>query len=396
MTLFLTSRSVAVSNYSNLMVPGLSSPCGAIAYPTKLKDYNIMWVINQGGDSTSLIFAGLNISYILCLEGNLKHSEIRKHYFLDRYVIVAPKRSARPHKQQKTDVYSADGCSFCTPQVNDPKLHTTTFELKDDKDSKKWCVKVIKNDFPALSLDNIKAYGYQEVILETPDHGVELYELSLEGILRVFDVYINRYLYASQLKGIKYTILFKNEGGKAGSSVDHSHSQLIALPIVPPKMEREAAAMDIYTAKHGTCPYCDIIKREKGGPRVIWEDEHLFVLAPYASENPYTAWFIPKRHVHSLDMLHENEKSSIAHALKKMLRCLDEVEVPYNYFFQNSLDCESHHMVLKLDPRPNIWAGLELGTGVIINPIPPEDVPEFYAQKTKSDAKAEEESKKAH
>ena len=366
------------------MVPGLSSPEGAIVYPTKQLDYNTIDGINQGHAS---VFAGVNNSYILDLEGLLKHSEIRKHYFLDRYVIIAPKRSARPHKLVKTDNYSADGCSFCPPQVNDPKLHTTTYELPNEKDHKKWDVKVIKNDFPALSVDNLKAYGYQEVILETPDHGIELYELSIEGILRVFDVYINRYQHASKMKGIKYTILFKNEGGKAGSSVDHSHSQLIALPIVPPKIAREAAAMDIYMARHGSCPYCDIIKSESGKPRVIWEDEHLFVLAPYASENPYTAWLIPKRHVHSFDMLHENEKSSIAHALKKMLKRLDEVDVSYNYFFQNSLDCESHHMILKLDPRPNVWAGLELGTGVIINPVPPEDVPDFYNQ---PDTKAEE------
>jgi UDPglucose--hexose-1-phosphate uridylyltransferase len=325
----------------------------------------------------------------------LKHSEIRKHYFLDRYVIIAPKRSARPRKMVKVDNYSPDGCSFCAPQVNDPKLHKTTFELKSEKDPKQWSVKSIVNDFSALTLDNIKAYGYQEVILETPDHGVELYELSIKQIVAIIDVYINRYLYAKSIEGIKYTILFKNEGGKAGSSVDHSHSQMIALPILPPKLESEAAAMDIYTAKHGTCPYCDIIKSEKGTKRVIFEDDHLFVLAPYASENPYTAWFIPKRHVHSIDMLHENEKESIAHALKKMLRRLDEVDVSYNYFFQNSLDCEAHHMVLKLDPRPNVWAGLELGTGVIINPIPPEDVPTFYNQTPDSETK-EKFEKNAH
>lgn len=394
MALSLASQPVAVSNYSNLMVPGLSSPEGAIVYPTKHRDYNTNEGINQGGENRSVnAFQPLKYHIYLFLEGFLKHSEIRKHYFLDRYVIIAPKRSARPHKLVKTDTYSPDGCSFCPPQVDDPKLHTTTYELKDPDHHGKWAVKVIKNDFPALSLDNIKAYGYQEVILETPVHGVELYELPIEDIKNVFDVYINRYLYASKLEGIKHTILFKNEGGKAGSSVDHSHSQLIALPLVPPKLAREADAMDRYTEKHQSCPYCDIIKSEKGGPRVIWEDEHLFVLAPYASENPYTAWLIPKRHVHSIEFLHENEKDSIAHALKKMLKRLDEVDVSYNYFFQNSLDCESHHMILKLDPRPNVWAGLELGTGVIINPIPPEDVPDFYNQEPD---KAEKVGNKAH
>jgi UDPglucose--hexose-1-phosphate uridylyltransferase len=136
--------------------------------------------------------------------------------------------------------------------------------------------------------------------------------------------------------------------------------------------------MDNYIRTHDSCPYCDIIKSEKNGPRVIWEDEHLFVLAPYASESPYGAWFIPKRHVHSIEMLHDNEKESFAHAMKKILSKLDEIDVSYNYFFLNSLDLESHHMVMKLAPRPNIWAGLELGTGIIINPVPPEEAAKFY------------------
>lgn len=306
----------------------------------------------------------------------MQKSEIRKHYFMERYVIIAPKRSARPHKLEKIDKYSNDGCSFCAPGVNDPKIHKTTHEVKNEKGE--WEIKVIENDFPALSTDNMKAYGYQEVIIETPEHGVELHDMSIERIQMVIDTYINRYKHALNIPGIRHAIVFKNEGGKAGSSVDHSHSQLIALCLVPPKLAREAGAMDAYIQQHDSCPYCDIIKTEKDGPRVIWEDDHLFVLAPYASENPCTAWFIPKRHIHSMDLLQENEKQSIAKALKQLLKRLDEVEIPYNYFFQNALKREDHHFVLKLDPRPNVWAGLELGTGIIINPIPPEDVPKFY------------------
>jgi UDPglucose--hexose-1-phosphate uridylyltransferase len=306
----------------------------------------------------------------------LSKSEIRKHYFVDRYVVIAPKRSSRPHKQQKVDVYSADGCSFCLPGIDDPKKHKTTYEVKNGKGG--WDIKVIENDFPALSLDNLKAYGYQEVIIETPNHGEELYDLSLEHIKKVIDVYCNRYLSASNIEGIRYTLVFKNEGGKAGSSVDHSHSQLIALPMVPPKAAREAQAMDDYFYKNNSCAYCDIIKKEQGGPREICSDDHWFVLAPYASEDPYEAWFIPKRHYSSIAEMHENEKESLAHIFKKMLAKLDAAEIPYNYFFKNAIENDNHHMIIRLAPRPNIWAGLELGTGIIINPMPPEKVPAFY------------------
>ncbi len=309
----------------------------------------------------------------------MKNSEIRKHYFMETYVIIAPKRNRRPHGVIKKPETEQGSCYFCQPGIDDPKKHTEVY--RHPSRGKNWQIKSILNDFPALSQDNLKAYGYQEVIIETPQHGIEIHELSLEQIVNVFDAYIDRYLFASKLKGICYTILFKNEGGKAGASIQHAHSQLIAVPMLPPRLEQEAAAMDDYMRIHSSCPYCDIIKSEAKSPRVIWEDEHLFVLAPYASESPYGAWFIPKRHIHSIEYLQENEKMSFARALKATLARLDEIDVPYNYFFQNSLDVEAHHMILKLSPRPNVWAGFELGTGIIINPVPPEEAAEFYKGK---------------
>lgn len=305
----------------------------------------------------------------------MKESEIRKDYFLDRYVIIAPKRGKRPHQVIKKEEELDKPCPFCPGQIDGKNV----LEIPDGNGS--WKVKVIENIFPALTPGNLKAYGKQEVIIETPEHKKELHELSLEHIVEVLDVYIERFVTLSSLKGICYTLVFKNEGGKAGASIPHTHSQVIALPMIPPKLAEEAAAMDDYNRTHNSCPYCDIIKSEKNGPRVIWEDDHLFVLSPYASDSPYGAWFIPKRHIHSIDFLRENEKISFAHAFKKVLKRLDDIDVPYNYFFQNSLDVEAHHMVLKLAPRPNVWAGLELGTGVIINPVTPEDAAKFYREK---------------
>jgi len=304
----------------------------------------------------------------------LKESEIRKDYFLDRYVIISPKRGKRLHQVIKKEEESSDICHFCPGQIDGKNV----LEIPNGNDS--WKVKVIENIFPALTPNNLKAYGKQEVIIETPEHNKELHELSLEHIVEVLNVYIERFVTLSSLKGICYTLVFKNEGGKAGASVSHTHSQVIALPMIPPKLAEEATAQDNYIRTHNSCPYCDIIKSEKDGPRVIWEDEHLFVLSPYASESPYGAWFIPKRHVHSIDFLHENEKMSFAHAFKKLLKRLDDIDVAYNYFFQNSLDVEAHHMVLKLSPRPNVWAGLELGTGVVINSVSPEDAAKFYKE----------------
>lgn len=310
--------------------------------------------------------------------GEMEQSEIRKDYFLDRYVIIAPKRNKRPGKIIKKEEKSDKECYFCPAVVDQPGREKTIYEKKDS--SGKWQIKVIKNKFPAVELTNPKAYGEQEIVIETPEHNKELQDLPLAHIVDVLNVYIERYKELQKIEGISYTLVFKNEGGKAGASQPHAHSQIYALPVIPPKIADESAAMDDYIRKHNSCPYCDIIKAEEGGPREIYSDDHLFVVAPYASESAYGAWFIPKRHVHSMDFLNDEEKKSLAVSLKKILTKLDEIDVAYNYFFLNSLDLESHHMVLKLAPRPNIWAGLELGTGVILNPVPPEDAAKFYKE----------------
>lgn len=303
----------------------------------------------------------------------MEKSEIRKDYFLDKYVIIAPKRAKRPHRVPRKDDDQIANCYFCPQNLKDE-----TIELEIKGENGDWEILVTGNKFPALSLDNPRAFGKQEIIIETPRHGVELHELSVSHIVKLIDVYINRYTELDKIDGIKYTIVFKNEGGKAGASIAHSHSQIIALPLLPPAVEEESLAYSKYQIEHASCPFCDIIKQETDKPRVIWEDEHFFVLAPFASQSPYGAWFMPKRHFREISEMTGSEKKSLAEALKVVLAKLDDIDLAYNFFFHNAVNKDDYHMHIELAPRPNIWAGFELGTGVIINPIPPEYAAKFY------------------
>ncbi len=305
----------------------------------------------------------------------MSKSEIRKDYFKDEYVIIAPNRAKRPQtliKKDQNDDSNA-GCHFC-PDYFTNKVIT----YRDNDPDGNWQVLSTVNAFPAVSLDNPDAYGQAEVIIETNQHAVDINEFSIEHIVRVFDAYINRYTALKNIEGIKYVIIYKNEGGKAGASMNHSHSQIYALPLLPPKVKSEFAAYDKYVSENVNCPYCDIINQESDGPRVIWEDKNLFVLAPYASESPYGAWFLPKRHIGQITDLSNNEKESFARAMKVVLGKLDEMEISYNYFIENSVNDKDYHMHIKLAPRPNIWAGLELGTGIIVNSVAPEEAARVY------------------
>ncbi len=307
----------------------------------------------------------------------MKKSEIRKHYFLDKYVVISPKRAERPHETKvvKEEIHKKDDCFMCP----DGKVDVI-YEIKDDKGG--WLVRSIKNIYPALSMDNKYAYGNQEIIIETPDHSKDIHELSIEQLKKILAIYEERTESLSKIKGICYVLVFKNEGGRAGESINHTHSQVIALPMVPPVIQDEVVAMETYIMNNHECPYCKVMKDEKKSPRVAWEDKNIFVLCPFASEFPYETWILPKRHLGSLHDMTESEKTSLAHALQyitKKLYLLDDLS--YNYFFHNSLPENDHHMLLRVTPRPNIWAGLELGSGVIINAVPPEDAAKFYRLK---------------
>jgi len=313
----------------------------------------------------------------------MSKSEIRKDYFKDEYVIIAPNRAKRPHRVGT--ISEASGiCHFCPEDFGDEII-----TYQDNNEKGDWEIISVVNKFAALSTDNPRAYGQAEVIIETRKHGLDINDFSVDHIVRVLDAYIDRYNALRNMDGIKHVILFKNEGGKAGASITHTHSQVMALPILPLKIENEAKAYNKYRLKYSTCPYCDIIAKETDKPRVIWEDENLFVLSPYASDAPYGAWLIPKRHIRFISDLTHDEKESFAKSLKIILDKLDEFGISYNYFVENAVNREDYHMHIKLAPRPNIWAGLELGTGVVINPI----TPEFAAKVYRGEVKIEDDPK---
>lgn len=300
-------------------------------------------------------------------------SEIRKHYFLDRFVVIAPKRNLRP------DAFVGEVVSHKLETATSPALEKdhAVYQVRDHQGN--WQVKVINNAYPSLTLDNANAYGKQEVIIETPDHNVEFSELSLEQIERVFQAYIARTATLMAMPGIRYVVVFKNDGPNAGASIAHAHSQIVALPLVPTHLEREARGVDDYVAEHGSCPYCDLIRWEqKQKERIIYEDDYVIAIAPYASSAPFGAWILPKGHVPTFAHLNAEQRHAVAKSLKQLCIKLDGAGMSFNFFLQDSLKAREHHFVLKIEPRSNTWGGFELATGVIFNAIPPEFAAEWY------------------
>ena len=298
--------------------------------------------------------------------------QLRKDYFLDSYVIIAPKRQQRPDdKKVPTNDHTE------SPGDADIVHERGLYQLKNQAGD--WIVKVINNKYPALSLDTPAAFGKQEVIIETPEHDVEFSELSLTQIERIFSVYIKRTLAMYHTPGIRYVSVFKNDGARAGASIRHAHSQIIGLPIIPPALQAEAQASNTYSAGHGRSVYGDIIRWEQSQKeRIVYEDNHIIAITPYASKNPYELWILPKSDTSTFAALTGAERSTIAAVLKKACQFLDGKEISFNFFLQDAVMHEQQRFILKVEPRKTVHAGLELATNVIINPLAPEQAAKEY------------------
>lgn len=301
-------------------------------------------------------------------------SEIRKSYFLNKYVIITPGRAKRPRDiHEKTMVERTKPCVFC-PENVEKDILVKQYGDKGDN----WDMLVLKNKYPAVTLNNKKAYGTQEVIVETPLHGIELGDLGVDKIEKLLKVYAERTEAISKIKRIEYILIFKNNGSKAGASILHAHSQIFATDILPTDVYEELKLVKKYKLKNKTCAYCDILKREIKSPRKIYSDKYIAAFTPYASEFHYEAWIFTKRHLDNITNLNSAEFKSFAKALKMILVKLHMLDLSYNYFMHQVISDSDQHFYLKIQPRDSAWAGVELGSGIIINSIPPEEAAAYY------------------
>jgi len=309
-------------------------------------------------------------------------SEIRKAYLLNKYVIITPGRAKRPRDiKEETIVKRTMACPFCVGNIDNKSIKDQIngkISSKAKKEKNKWDVLSVKNIFPAVSLDNPKAYGAQEVVIETRDHERELADLSIAHIEKVLRMFACRTKALAQNKKIDYILCFKNQGSKAGASIVHAHSQIFATEILPPQVKEELEEALAYQLQNGICAYCDILKKEIKSPRKIWEDKYVGAFAPYASEYHYEAWIFIKRHLDNITKLNNQEFKSFAKCLKHILTKLQSLNLSFNFFLHQAVSDQGQHFYLKIQPRDSIWAGLEIGSGIVINSVSPEAAAKFY------------------
>lgn len=307
-------------------------------------------------------------------------SELRKDYILDKYVIIAPRRANRPHFHDVNFETlpahvptSSKDCGLCAPHLD---LKRKLFIWGGKKN---WRIIVLPNKYPAITLDNPKAYGLQEVVVETQNHNLQLEDLPLSHVEKLLEVYAMRTKSIMANRKIEYILIFKNNGGKAGATIQHSHSQIFATGFVPQHFLDKSQEMQAYKLKTGHCIYCDIISKERHGPRLVYEDKKAIAFTPYASIYNYELWLMPKRHVDNIINLTLLERKSLARMMKTAIsKIAHDLRLSYNYYFHQIVHDTDEHLYIKITPRGSTWAGVEIASGIIINPVSPEKAAAFY------------------
>lgn len=332
--------------------------------------------------------------------------ELRKDPIVGRWVIISTDRAKRPTDFVRDGFQNKGGfCPFCYGNESKTPPEVLAYRPNQNggpppqKDTPGWTVRVVPNKFPALGIegnlnrqadgmfDKMNGLGAHEVIIETPDHNATLEQLPEKRIEDVLWAFRDRIVDLKKDKRFKYILIFKNHGESAGASLEHSHSQLIALPILPKQVVEELEGAKQYYIYKERCVFCDIIRQEiDNGIRVVDENPDFVTIAPFAPRFPFETWILPKQHESGYENSSSSVYENLAKAIKTLLMKADLVldNPAYNLVLHTSPlqdnQNDYYHWHMEFMPMLTKTAGFEWGTGFYINPTPPEEAARFLRE----------------
>ncbi|MDX5152317.1 MAG: DUF4931 domain-containing protein [Acidiferrobacterales bacterium] len=331
-------------------------------------------------------------------------------------VLVATARGMRPKKAEEPAPRDTrahvDTCPFC--RGNEDK---TPPEIAAYPESGNWEIRIVENLYPVLGDDRndtsfsfglqqaMDGYGRHEVMIDHFQHGIAIHEMSDAHLAMLFGAYQDRMkqLYKNDSR-LRYVLVFKNFGPAAGGSIPHTHSQIIATPVIPENVAREVRNSREFHDKQHQCIFCTLIDEaltfeatiyDRGsgeirrkinvGQYVVERGEKFIAIKPFASRYEWEVHILPLRH--EADFLNEKPEDldDLAKVMRRTMARLDAVlgGAQYNFFLHSlphdakSENCrQSYHWHLEICPRTSIPTGFELGSGLFVNTISPEEAAE--------------------
>jgi len=341
-------------------------------------------------------------------------TELRKDPITGRWVIVSIDGSGQIPDLEPARLDNAqEHCPFC--EGHEEQTSPEIFSLRQEgtyPNSSGWYVRCIPNINPVLTssedlgrrglgiFDMMNGIGAHEVIIETPRHNEDFYNSDKEQVERVLSTYRDRIVDLKKDDRLKYVLVFKNRGQRAGSlSISHAHSQVIATPVVPIRVKLELTGTHKYYQMKQRCIFCDIIRQElEDEIRVVDQNESFLCLLPFASRFPYECWILPKTHRAQFTEIEEDELKDLAIMFKRTFFRLRQVlkDPPYNCVLHDGPNtvpkkgywqtiAKDYHWHFEIIPRLTRTAGFEWGSGFHINPLAPEKAAEDLRSVTMED-----------
>ena len=321
-------------------------------------------------------------------------TELRRDPVIGQWVNVHTEDSLGPEHYGKEDQSPRheETCQFCPGRENQTPPEVDAIRMKDSApNTPDWQARVVPNKFPALKIegnideeklgmfDMSNGVGAHEVLIETPVHGKNLSDFTEKEVADVIKLYQNRLRDLTRDKRFKYIIIFKNYGESAGTSVEHAHSQIIALPMIPKYVLEKIEGAKAYYDQHQRCIFCDMAGQEhKDKKRIFSENDDFIAFCPFVSRYAFEYWIMPKAHDSKFAQINDKKRYALADILRETLlrlkNCLSDPS--YNYYLHvapvNTGKEEEFHWHIEIVPKLTRATGFELGTGFYVVRTSPE------------------------
>jgi UDPglucose--hexose-1-phosphate uridylyltransferase len=333
-------------------------------------------------------------------------NEFRKNLITNDWVMFAPSRASRPIELKGTEKTNQldemlsrdehkDDCPFCDDSDKAREVYITTFKNKKDKE----IVRVLPNKYASLNRDiepvksfhhmhnHMQGFGIHDVIIDNPLHNKTIALISLEELSILINAYKQRYIEIQKMNHIRHVVVFKNQGYKAGGSLEHPHSQIYGLPVIPFQLRVRLTEMKKYYESHCKCMMCDMIQAEKQDKiRVLHENNSFISFIPYAALSPYHVWIVPKNHQASFTLIENKQIEDFAEIMQKTFSmaffALENLD--FNFIIQSLTEYkdseEFFHWYMSIIYHQKRRGGIEFAGGLFVNPLMPEKAAEHLLE----------------
>jgi len=327
-------------------------------------------------------------------------TELRKDPVVGRWVIISTERAKRPHEFPPEPTPRSEGvCPLCPGSERMTPPEILGYRQGGQPNDSNWTLRVVPNKFPALQIegelgkaadgiyDRMHGIGAHEVVIESERHDVDLFDLPEKRFEDVLWAYRDRLVDLKNDHRFKSVIIFKNHGAAAGASLTHSHSQLIALPVIPKRVMEEMNGCKEYYRFRDRCLFCDIVVQEmEQKARIVEETGEFLAFSPYAPRFPFETWIVPKRHQCAYEMIGPEQAKALAAVFRRTLRRLNLAleNPPFNFIVHSApfqeRAADFFHWHIEIMPKLTKVAGFEWGSGFYINPTPPEESAKYLRE----------------